>query len=135
MQSYALRSLLVLVACMLVLGCSSKPAASTVKGNVTLDGTPLADGIVHFIAVDGGVPTAEARVTSGQFETAVPPGEKRVEIRAAKVVGKKKMYETADSPSVDIVEELLPRRYNVDSELKLTVGDGEQVQDFELTGK
>jgi hypothetical protein len=29
----------------------------------------------------------------------------------------------------------LPRRYNVDSELKLTVGDGEQVQDFELTGK
>jgi hypothetical protein len=128
-------SLLAVLLAMLLLGCSSKPSGSTVKGSVTLDGAPLADGVIHFVANDGSVPTAEAKVAAGQFEAAVPPGEKRVEIRAAKVVGKKKMYETADSPSVDIVEELLPRRYNVDSELKLTVGEGEQVQDFELASK
>jgi hypothetical protein len=120
---------------LLVVGCSTKPAQSTVKGTVTLDGNPLPDGLIHFIASDGGAPTAEAKVVSGQYEAVVPPGEKRVEIRAAKVVGKQKMYDTPDSPSVDVIEELLPRRYNVDSELKLTVAEGEVVRAFDLTSK
>jgi len=135
MRSCGRASLLALLLSMLALGCSSGQGKSTVKGSVTLDGTPVAEGIISFVATDGGVPTAEAKVTSGQYEAAVPPGDKRVEIRAAKVVGKQKMYDTADSPSVDIIEELLPRRYNVDSELKLTVGEGEQVRDFELASK
>ncbi len=118
-----------------ILGCSSEPDQSTVKGNVTLDGQPLANGLINFVAVDGGALTAEATITTGQYQAVVPPGEKRVEIRAPKVTGKQKMYDTPNSPSVEVVTELLPRRYNVDSTLTMTVEDGEQEKSFELTAK
>lgn len=118
-----------------VLGCNAEPSQSTVKGSVTLDGQPLAEGRITFIAADAGVQSAEAAIASGQYEAVVPPGDKRVEIRAPKVTGKQKMYDTADSPTVDVVTELLPRRYNVDSTLTMTVGDGDQEKSFELTAK
>lgn len=116
-----------------VIGCSSESPRSSVKGMVTLDGQPMASGLINFVAVDAGAQTAEAVITEGRFEAVVPPGEKRVEIRAPKITGKKKMYDTPDSPTVDVVAELLPRRYNVDSELRMTVADGEQDKSFELT--
>ena len=116
-------------------GCSSKPAGGTVKGMVTLDGQPLPAGQILFIAVDQSTPSAEGTITSGQFETLVPPGEKRVEIRSPKVTGKRKAYNTPDSPTVDTVVELLPAKYNVNSELKLTVDGSEQEQKFDLQSK
>ncbi|MBA4105072.1 MAG: hypothetical protein C0485_04880 [Pirellula sp.] len=119
----------------LLAGCSSKPAGGTVKGTVTLDGQPLATGRILFIAVDQGSPSAEAAITAGQFETLVLPGDKRVEIRSPKVTGKKKMYNTPDSPTIDTVVELLPAKYNVNSELKMTVDGTAQEQKFDLLSK
>lgn len=119
----------------LALGCSSESSQSTVKGTVTLDGQPLASGLINFVAADASVPTAEATIAAGKYEAAVPPGEKRVEIRAPKVTGKKKMYDTPDSPTVDIIAELLPPRYNAESELRMTVTEGEQEQPFDLKSK
>jgi hypothetical protein len=116
-------------------GCSSEPAQGTVKGSVTLDGQPLESGMINFVSADASVPTAEATITAGKYEAFVPPGEKRVEIRAPKVTGKQKMYDTPDSPTVDVVTELLPPKYNIDSTLTMTVEDGEQEKSFELTGK
>lgn len=116
-------------------GCSSKPAGGTVKGKVALDGQPLATGRILFVAVDQGSPSVEAAITAGLFEALVPPGEKRVEIRAPKVTGKKKMYDTPDSPTVDTVVELLPAKYNVNSELKMTVDGTAQEQKFDLQSK
>jgi hypothetical protein len=118
-----------------IVGCSSKPSGGTVKGTVTLDGQPLAAGQILFVAVDQNAQAAEATITAGQFEALVPPGEKRVEIRAPKVTGKKKMYETPDSPTVDVIAELLPAKYNVNSELKLTVDGSVQEQTFDLQSK
>jgi hypothetical protein len=127
--------LLVLVAALLQIGCSSEATQSTVTGTVTLDGAPLADGLISFTAVDLNSQTAEAKITDGRYEVAVPPGEKRVEIRAAKVTGKQKMYDTPDSPMVDVVTELLPARYNVESELRMTVSEGVNEKPFELKSK
>ena len=128
-----LLSALVLIAVMA--GCSAKPEGGAVKGTVTLDGQPLANGRILFIAVDQGSPSAEATITAGQFEGLVPLGEKRVEIRSPKVTGKKKMYDTPDSPTVDIVAELLPAKYNVNSELKMTIDGTAQEQKFDLLSK
>jgi hypothetical protein len=45
------------------------------------------------------------------------------------------MYDTPDSPTVDIVAELLPAKYNVNSELKMTVDGAAQEQNFNLQSK
>jgi hypothetical protein len=116
-------------------GCSAKSQSGTVKGSVTLDGQPLATGKILFAAADGVAPAAEATVTAGQYESIVPLGSKRVEIRAPKVTGQKKMYDTPDSPTVDTVVELLPAKYNVNSELTMTVEGAEQEQNFDLKSK
>lgn len=135
MTSCSLKLLSALLLAVMMAGCSSKPAGSTIKGTVTLDGQPLVSGRILFVAVDQGSPSAEAAITAGQFEALVPPGDKRVEIRAPKVTGKKKMYDTPDSPTVDTVVELLPAKYNVNSELKMTVDGTAQEQNFDLKSK
>lgn len=115
-------------------GCSGD-GNGRVQGNVTLDGQPLDSGTIRFAAADQRGQPTEATITAGRFEAVVPPGEMRIEIRAPKVTGKRKMYDTPDSPTVDEIAELLPKRYNVNSELKMTVDGSEQTQDFELKSK
>jgi hypothetical protein len=119
----------------LATGCSEQSSQGTVTGTVTLDGKPLAAGEIRFVPADGQSATAGATIYEGQFTAAVPPGEKKVQISAPKVTGKKKMYDTPDSPTVDTVQELLPARYNVQTELTITVGNGTQEEKFELTSK
>jgi hypothetical protein len=131
----SLSRVLVLAVIVSGIGCSPQGPQSTVRGTVTLDGAPLADGLINFVAVDLQSPTAEAKIADGRFEVAVPPGEKRVEIRAPKVTGKKKVYDTPESPTVDIVEERLPSRYNSQSELQMTVVEGPQEKTFELQSR
>src|SRR5262245_56078067 len=128
-----------LSACILALACAagcSGGGKSAVSGNVKLDGQPLKEGLIKLVPADNKPGTMDAAIRDGKYTlTAVPPGEYRVEISANKVVGKKKMYDTPDSPTVDEVVELLPARYNTGTELKLTVKSGSQEKDFELAGK
>jgi hypothetical protein len=126
----------VVVSVMLALacaGCKSDSSQGTVHGTVTLDGAPLASGIVRFVPADGRTATSDATIADGKFTANVPVGEKRVTISAPKVVGKRKMYETPDSPMVDVIEELLPARYNLRSELSITVSAGSQEAEYPLT--
>jgi hypothetical protein len=116
-------------------GCSAGNDGGFVKGTVSLDGQPLAAGQILFIAINQDAPSAEATITAGQFEVVVPLGEKRVEIRAPKITGKKKMYDTPDSPTVDTVVELLPARYNVSSELTIAVDGSPLETNFDLESK
>jgi len=114
-------------------GCGSPAEQGTVSGTVTLDGAPLAEGAVRFVSVAGDAPTSGANVAEGAFTAKVPFGPMRVEFTAAKVVGSRKMYKgMADSPTVNIVEELIPAKYNVRSELTLDVKQGSQEASFQL---
>jgi hypothetical protein len=113
-------------------GCSADSGKGTVSGTVTLDGQPLKSGLIRFVPADGQTPTAEATITDGEFSAEVPVGEKQVSISAPKVVGKRPAYQAPNSPMIDIVEELLPARYNMTSELKLNVTGGRQTEDFKL---
>jgi hypothetical protein len=116
-------------------GCGAKDQKAVVNGTVTLDGVPLDSAEMRFASVGGQTPTAGATVASGKFVAELVPGSYVVEINAAKIVGKKKAYESPDSPTVNIVQELLPPRYNSKSELRLEVGPGEQEKTFELKSK
>jgi hypothetical protein len=131
-RSIGMKQVLVLIS-MIVVGCSSDTKHGAVNGTVTLDGQPIKTGIVRFVPADGQTATADAVIAEGKFTANVPPGEKRVEISAPKVVGKRRMM--PESPEIEITEELLPARYNVKTELTLTVTAGSQSKDFELQSK
>lgn len=118
-----------------VFGCAGDSSVGTVSGTVTLDAQPLKTGIIRFVPADGRTTTTDASITDGRYEVKTPPGEKKVYITAPKVVGKKKAYDAPDSPVVDIVQELLPLRYNAQSELTFSVAPGRQSKDFELKSK
>jgi hypothetical protein len=120
----------------LISGCSADAKHGAVTGTVSFDGQPLKSGNIRFDPADGRTATADAMITDGKFNATVPPGEKRVSITAPKVLGKKKVYETPDSPTVDLTEEMLPKRYNAQSELKATVKLGNQeLPAFDLKSK
>jgi hypothetical protein len=106
-----------------------------VTGTVTLDGRPLESGLIRFVPTDGQTATADATITHGEFTVTVPVGEKRVSISAPKVTGKRKMYDTPDSPTMDVIEELLPARYNAQTELTTSITAGDQPAEFALTSK
>jgi hypothetical protein len=129
--AHRLAAIIVVVA-LPVIGCSSDATQGTVDGKITLDGQSVKSGVIRFVPADGLSPTADTTFTEGTFSAKVPVGEKRVEITAPKVVGTKKMIQTPDSPTVEIVKELLPERYNVRSELTITVVAGRQQKDFAL---
>ncbi|MFO0808562.1 MAG: hypothetical protein U0746_08065 [Gemmataceae bacterium] len=133
-----MRRTFALIAILAAAGCGGggdKPGV--VRGEVTLDGKPLASGLIRFVPSDGKTGTADAKIVDGRFVAEkVPPGAKRVEISAAKVTGRQKAYDTPDSPVVETTVELLPAKYNVKSELTMTVKPGEQdAPKFELTSK
>jgi hypothetical protein len=115
-----------------IAGCSSDSQHGIVTGKVTLDGQPLADGVIRFAPTNGRTAAVDASIADGQFTARVPIGETRVTISSPKVVGKRKAYDTPDSPTVDVVEERIPALYNARSELTLSVIAGEQQHDFEL---
>ena len=126
-------TLLILLSGLMLAGCSKSSTHGTVRGTVTFDDAPLPEGTVRFVPVDGGSQTASAMVSEGAFTATVPVGRMRVEFSAPKVVGQQKMYNTPDSPKVDVVAELLPPRYNVQSELTLDVQTGSQHAPFKLS--
>src|SRR5262245_49648092 len=108
----------VLATLFLATGCSGTNE-TTVSGTITVDGTPPKKGSIAFIPLDGQSRTSGGAITDGKYESQIPIGKQRVEIRISKVVGQRKLYNTANSPTQDILEEVLPPKYNSESELQL----------------
>ncbi len=112
-------------------GCSSESVKGTVEGTVTYNSQPLEQGLIRFVPVDGKSQPASATIAGGKFTADVPVGDFRVEITSPKVVGKTQMY--PDAPAVDRIEEAMPPKYNVQSELKMTVPKGKTEKSFDLS--
>jgi hypothetical protein len=104
----------------------------TVSGTVTVDGEPAKVGAISFFAVDGRAPTAGAPINDGRYTAEVTPGMCIVQIRVSKVIGEKKVYDTPESPVRKIWGEVLPPKYNDDTELRLNVKVGDNRQDYAL---
>src|SRR6185295_13421709 len=120
-----------LLLCLLLVhvgGCS-RSDIGTVTGSVTVDGEPAKVGAISFFAVDGRAPTAGAPIVDGKFSAQVNPGVCMVQIRVSKVVGKKKIYDTPNSPVREVWAEVLPPKYNDNTQLKLDVKRGENQQE------
>ena len=124
-----------LAVAILCAACSGQGAQGIVEGQVTYNGQPLKEGLIRFVPVGGASQTADAPIVDGKYTATTPVGEFRVEVTASKVVGKSKMYDTPDSPAVDVVEQVIPAKFNVNSELRVTVEKGKLEKNFELSDK
>jgi hypothetical protein len=121
-----------LIVAIVVAGCT-KPNVGVVSGTVTVDGTPAISGSIAYFPVNRKSSTAGAEVVDGRYTANVPLGVSKVEIRVPKVVGQKKLYDTPDSRTKQILAESLPPKYNDQTELTLDVKPGENHQDYQLT--
>lgn len=124
----------VLAGLLTVIGCGTGPSELT--GKVTLDGKPVESGKITLIPADGKGQTAGGDIKDGAYTVpGVPSGTVKVSLSAPKVVGKKKLYNTPNSPEMAITEEALPERYNVKSTLTVDIKAGRNTKDWELTSK
>lgn len=102
---------------------------------VTVNGQPAATGAVAFSPIDGQSPTSGGKIVDGKYTVKASTGTSRVAIRVPKIVGQRKLYNTADSPVQPLMEETLPAEYNDRTTLTFEVKPGENEHNFELTTK
>jgi hypothetical protein len=118
-------------------GCDRGPPSGAVNGEVTLDGQPVKNGRILFTPIDRQTQPAGGTISDGKFTVSdVPVAKMRVEINGNKVIGKRRVYEDSpNSPIVEEVAELVPRKYNINSELTLDVKEGSQTVQYDLKSK
>lgn len=96
-----------------------------ISGKITLDGRPLEAGMITFAPSDAPEPVVSGLVKDGAFELQRPdgpiPGRHRVSVWAKGPTGKK--VKNPDDPEqwVDETRDLVPPRYNFNSELTAEV--------------
>lgn len=118
------------------MGCSGKGGMGTVSGTVTLDGQPLADGLISFIPADGNSPTSGGKITNGAYSVQASRGAQKVVINATKVTGSRKAYaDDPNSPVITTTAEILPKKYSdaMTTELTVDVKAGTNKADFQLS--
>lgn len=120
-------------------GCGGQGGVEgyAVSGKVTIDGEPIPQGSVTFIAADGATPTGGGTITDGVYTApSVPPGEKIVLVLGTKVVGQEpSLAGVPDSAPRDVVETVTPPAYNAASAtpLKASITGPQQDLNFDLT--
>jgi hypothetical protein len=125
-----------LVGLWVLTSCSSAPPRGIVSGEVTFDGQPVEDGTILFEPEGGQGQTAGGPIKEGKYSAEVPVGKMRVRINGNKKTGRRyKVYDTPESPVVDEVVELLPPKYNINSELTVEVKPGAQQIPFHLKSR
>ena len=118
-----------------LVGCSNEPDLVEVTGTVSFEGAPIEDGAIRFYPADGKNP-AGGTIKDGKYTaTKVPVGASKVVISGAKVVSKKKIYNTPNSPEMPVTAELLPDKYSKTEKTGLTyeVKRGANEKNWELT--
>jgi hypothetical protein len=121
---------------LILAGCSkSGPPMAEVTGTVTVDGEPAKMGSVAFFPTDGKSRQGGGPIEDGKYTAMVPLGMSKVQIRVSKVVGEQKLYNTPDSPVQPILQEVLPAKFNDDTELTYDVQPGKNEKDFDLKSR
>lgn len=118
---------LVALLALLLAGCG--PKIVTVSGNVTLNGMPVAKGVIDFTSLEPPQNTATADIVNGKYSVKLPTGKKQVRISAPVVTGQKPEYQ--GGPLMDVTGESIPDRYNATTELTLDV-TGSTTKDWPL---
>jgi hypothetical protein len=117
----------------LLSGCGPADGLADVRGTVTLNGEPLANATVEFQPLEPGQSPSSAKTDeSGNYRlmftlsaVGVVPGKHRITISTAETC-------FDDEGGEYESDELVPAKYNRDSELQRTVESGRNRIDFDL---
>lgn len=131
-MSHHFRNLIIVAIAGIALGCtptSPEPTRIPVSGTVTLDGKPLAKGMIYFKTVAAGS-IDSVDVIDGKYAGQAEAGVRRVEIIAYKPA-------TGGTPGMGGSEvNYIPAKYNVDSKLTAEVtASGPNDFPFDITSK
>ena len=124
----------------------------TVSGTVTLDGQPLPNAVVTFEDPEHGTFSFGMTNTSGEYRLrfdseaqGCTAGQKRVEISTTRKILGLNSTEEGAAPEGEggsergggtpADQELVPKKYNKQSELLVDVSSSATTHDFELTSK
>jgi hypothetical protein len=94
---------------------------------------PLKDGAIRFSPIDGKSATAGAAIVGGKFAARVPVTKHRVEITASKFP--EGVDISRNSTAEYTVVQLIPAKYNTQSELTLDVEPGVNEETWDLKSR
>ena len=127
---YATACVFVMMPCLL--GCQND-GFREISGTVSYDGQPLQKGNISFIPSGDDGPTAAAIIADGKYSVKILPGQKRVAIEGFKVLAQRHYYPNdPKSPLIDIKEQILPARFNTQTELTREITRSAKTYDFDL---
>ncbi len=149
---------LVVMCCLVVLGCSGGAGLETapVTGTVTMDGAPMANVAVTFVPVAGGAAASGQTDTSGVYtlntvgESGAVLGKHTVKVTSMQATGsgtgasvgsdspeyaKQASGDYAAGSAAASVKEVIPEKYNTKSELSYEVVAGKNTFDITMTSK
>jgi hypothetical protein len=116
-----------------LVGCGNAGKTTLVEGTVSYQDEPVHRGGIRFIPEDSNVSPTGGVIKDGKYSVRVPWGQMKVQINSAKEIGKRKLYDTPNSPEGPIMGESLPPKYNENTELSLDVQGARMDKDWELT--
>jgi len=109
------------------------PSLHTVSGTVTFKGEPVPEGNIAFLP-DGGPGTGTSGpISKGEYSVRAPAGKYKVEITASKMMPLPRGQTGMDGAKEE-VQQYIPDRYNVKTELKADV-PGQNPHNFTLEEK
>lgn len=121
-------SLLLTVLVILVAGCDSGPRLLPIFGTVSFEGKPIEKGTIEFIPTDGtSGPSTGGSIKAGRYEVAAAHGPRKDGVYQVRITAPKKTGKTmpnimqAGGPPLELEENFIPPKYNLDSTLKITV--------------
>ena len=122
---------LIAIAVVTLVGCG-KPAIerAKVEGEVKYDGQIVENGLISFLPKDGHGPTDGADIKQGRYSVLVTPGEKKIEVRGMKSMGKKATPEDPDGSETFV--DYIPTEYNTSTTLVREVKMPKTTIDFDL---
>jgi hypothetical protein len=94
-----------------------------IEGEVRLDGQPLADGTIIFQPVAGDHDADVGQIKDGNFALKATAGEKKVAVKATKLVPSTEPSALGGPPS-PVTVSLIPPKYDRETILRETVAPG-----------
>ena len=123
--------LFIIIGCLAIAlgGCNKKDEQFAIRGRVSYEGEPIADGKILFMPSDESRPQAIAKIVDGEYATASPGGvfvgEYKVQVFGYRGTGKLQDLGELYGGKQEQQVQYLPAQFNQESELTLNISSEE----------